>query len=70
MVRIFCDICKKPIKNASKDVNYLTFQEKNFCLPCKDDLDDSVRDKLRAKGNYTFQENKKVIVDTIAKMCG
>ncbi len=31
MLNIICDMCKKPIDNAVKDVNYFTIRDKDMC---------------------------------------
>jgi len=38
MTAIVCDICKKAVAGARKDVNYVAILDKDICMPCQDEL--------------------------------
>jgi hypothetical protein len=73
MTVIVCDICKKEIVGARKDLNYHTLLEKDLCVPCKDDMDLVLRQELRARsanGTVSFPEYKNFLAKTLNELCG
>ncbi|MCD6120268.1 MAG: hypothetical protein J7K04_00350 [Spirochaetales bacterium] len=69
MITVTCDACKKTIPNAVKDKNYTTILDKNLCLPCKEELENSVSGQMAKKPRYLLKEYKKILAQTLNKMC-
>lgn len=79
MLQVICDICKKPIPNAEKDNNYVTYQNRALCIPCYRDFQDEVRGIMEEYGqaeptklkykSYDFNVYKNVFRDTLHEMC-
>lgn len=73
MTIIVCDICKKEIVGARKDLNYHTVLEKDLCVQCKDEMDIVLRKEMRARssaGTASFMEYKSFLAKTLQEMCG
>ena len=56
MTAIVCDICKKAVPAARKDVNYFTILDKDLCIPCQDELWDVTKQQMKARRPYTFKD--------------
>jgi hypothetical protein len=69
MVTIICDSCRKQIKDASKDLNYVTIKDKALCLSCKRAFDDKVSASMAAKRKYSLSDFQKAYTDTLVKVC-
>ncbi len=69
MVTIICDSCRKPIKDASKDINYITIKDKALCLSCKRVFDDKVSASMGSKRKYSLSDFHKTYSDVLAKVC-
>ncbi len=70
MTAIVCDVCKKVVPGARKDVNYFVILEKDLCVPCEDQLQDAVRDQMAARRPYQFADYKDVLAKTLARHTG
>lgn len=56
MLTITCDVCKKTIPEAMKDVNFFTIREKYICKTCKKDFEREIEDMLEDEvPNYTLK---------------
>ena len=79
MINIICDMCKKPIPDARKDVNYFSEKDKSLCIECHRELIqevDSIMDEAGGSqrnsvkyDNYSFQTYKEVFDDTLEELC-
>lgn len=69
MISVICDSCKKPIPNAQRERNYFTILDKNLCVPCNDKIHEKVREEMSKKPRYIFKEYKKILAQTVHKMC-
>jgi hypothetical protein len=69
MLNVICDSCKKPVKDALKDVNYVDILDKAVCSSCKGKCDDRVSQSMMSKRKYGFLDHKKVLSETLYKMC-
>ena len=68
MTAIICDITKKAIPNARRDVNYIVVMDKNLSLDANFDLNETVRVAMGKEARYSFMKYKKVFVETLRKM--
>lgn len=69
MQTIICDSCRKQIKDADRDVNYVTVLDKAMCVPCKENFEKRVTTAMRTKKKYVFLDHKKLLTDTLRKIC-
>ncbi len=69
MTAIICDVTKKVIPGARKDVNYVVLMGKNLSLDAKSDLDATVRAAMKKEALYSFRKYKKTYMETLLKMC-
>ena len=69
MITVTCDACKKTIPNAVREKNYTTILDKNLCLPCREELENSVSEQMAEKSRYMLKEYKKILAQTLNKMC-
>ncbi len=69
MLTVICDSCRKQVKNAMKDVNYVTLKDRAMCLPCKRAFDDKISNNMTSKRKYSFSDYRKVYSDTLTKIC-
>jgi hypothetical protein len=56
MLRITCDVCKKVIEDAEKDVNYYTFRDMDICRPCKKKFDRDMEDRMEEVDPFHFHQ--------------
>ncbi len=70
MITITCDACKKAIPGAVREKNYSVFLDKNLCLPCREELENTVSEEMSKKTQYQLKEYKKLLAQTLNKMCG
>lgn len=68
MVNIVCDACKKPTEQV-RDLTYFSILSKNLCVPCKELLDQKVRDVMYAKPAYTLPQYQAQMVEILKAMC-
>lgn len=69
MITVTCDACKKVIPNAVRDNNYITILDKNLCLPCKEELENSVSEQMAKKSRYMLKDYKEILARALNKMC-
>ncbi|MBN2351060.1 MAG: hypothetical protein JXD23_00720 [Spirochaetales bacterium] len=69
MQQIYCDACGKQIKNASRGINYVTVTTKEMCLPCNAKFEEKVSTSMMSKKRYIFLDGKKILLDTLNRMC-
>jgi len=69
MQSIICDSCNKPVRDAMRDVNYVTVLDKTLCLSCKDGFERRVASTMFSRKKYAFLDHKKVLSDTLHKVC-
>lgn len=67
MTTITCDMCKKPIQDAERDVNYYTIRSKDICRSCKKDFDRKVEDKLEDAKPYSLRTSVKTYWNELQK---
>ncbi len=70
MTAIFCDICKKEVPGARKDVNYVTVLEKDLCLSCEEKLRVSIKQVMATRKPYVFKDYQDLMGKTLRKMAG
>ncbi len=70
MTAIFCDICKKEVPGARKDVNYVTVLEKDLCLSCEEKLRVSIKQVMATRKPYVFKDYQDLMGKTLRKMTG
>ena len=69
MTAIICDITKKVIPNARRDINYIVAMDKNLSLDANFDLNETVRAAMGKEARYSFIKYKKVFIEMLRKMC-
>ncbi len=70
MTAIFCDVCKKEVPGARKDINYVTILDKDLCLSCEEKLRIAMRQHTAAVRPVAFKNYQEVMSKTLLKMCG
>ena len=69
MINIVCDACKKTIRDAQKDVTVFFVTDKSLCYPCKEKLDDQVKNQMFKAKEYGFKKHQDTYVKTLNSMC-
>ncbi|WP_319561722.1 hypothetical protein [Marispirochaeta sp.] len=69
MITIVCDITKKAIPNAQRDVNYVTVLDKTLSMSAAEEFEKKVRKKMQGYKQYSFSNYKKVYRDILNQMC-
>lgn len=79
MINIICDMCKKSIPNARRDINYFTARNRALCVTCYDEFLQEVNSMMNEVGvsqnnsvkfeNYSFGTYKEVFRDTLEELC-
>jgi hypothetical protein len=69
MTTVVCDVTKKAIPNAQRDVNYVTMLDKTLSMPAVEEFEKKVREKMRSHKQYSFTAYKKVYRDVLNQMC-
>ena len=69
MLSIVCDVTKKSIPNAERDVNYVTILDKTLSMPALEQFEAKVKDKMAKEDTYSFERYKEVYRDTLEKIC-
>ncbi len=70
MTSISCDVCKKHISGAHKDVNYITILDKDLCMSCSDKLTEATKRYAASHAPYGFRDYQATLQRTLGKMCG
>ena len=68
MTAIVCDICKKAVAGARKDVSYLSILDKDICIDCSEDLLDATRQAMKQKRPYLFKDYQDTFVRNLVQM--
>lgn len=69
MTTIVCDVTKKAIPNAQRDVNYVTILDKTLSIPAAEEFEKKIREKMKGYKQYSFTNYKKVYRDVLGQMC-
>jgi hypothetical protein len=69
MQAILCDSCGKQVKDPFRGVNYVTVLDKALCTGCKFDFDNRLTKAMFSRKRYVFLEQKKILSDTLQKIC-
>ena len=70
MTAIVCDVCKKAVAGARKDVNYVAILDKDICMPCQDELMLVTKQQTLPRRPYQFKDYQDALVRNLAKMSG
>ncbi|MGA2974769.1 MAG: hypothetical protein ABSF77_05610 [Spirochaetia bacterium] len=70
MTAIVCDVCKKAVAGARKDVNYSVLLDKDVCSPCVEQLLDVTKQQMKAKQPYLFKDYQETFVKNLTQMTG
>ena len=70
MTAIVCDVCKKAVAGARKDVNYMTILDKDLCIDCSDEVQDVAKMELRTRRPYVFKDYQDTLTKNLLRMCG
>jgi hypothetical protein len=70
MTAIVCDICKKGIPGARKDVNYVTVLDRDLCIDCHDEVQDVAKMELRTRRPYIFRDYQDTLTKQLLRMTG
>ena len=68
MTAIVCDICKKAVAGAGKDVTYIAVLDKDICVPCSDELLDATKQVMKTRRPYLFKDYQETLVKNLAQM--
>ena len=71
MTTIFCDICKKHIQAARKDMNYQVLLDKELCIPCSENLLEVTKRQLlpRHFSSFSLKDYEQTLVKNLTQMC-
>ncbi len=69
MTVIYCDVCKKEISEARKDINYVTYLDKDLCLTCEEKLRVSLKQHAAARRPMLFKDYQDSLGKILSKMC-
>ena len=70
MTAIVCDICKKVVAGARRDINYVSILDKDVCMPCQDELMLATRQHTLPRHPYQFKDYQDALVRNLTKMSG
>jgi len=70
MTAIVCDICKKAVPAARRELNYFTILDKDVCEACHDELRDEVKSQMRGRSPYTFRDYQDSLAKNLGSMTG
>lgn len=70
MTAIFCDVCKKEVAGARKDINYVSILDKDLCMSCEEKLRLSMKQQTAARRPVLFKDYQENLGRTLAKLCG
>ena len=68
MTAIVCDICKKAVAGARKDVTYIAMLDKDICLDCSDDLLEATKQQMKPRRPYLFKDYQETLLKNLAQM--
>ena len=70
MTTITCDICKKVIHDARRDVNYKTVRDLDICKSCMKSFLRELEDEIEDRDPYTLQMQRKEYWKRLEKATG
>jgi len=70
MTAIVCDICKKPVPGARREINYFTILDKDICEGCHDGLKNETKQQMRTRQTYTFKDYYDTLARNLKQMTG
>jgi hypothetical protein len=70
MTAIVCDICKKAVPGARRDVNYTVVLDKDLCIACTEDLQDTTKQQMMARRPYIFKDYYDLLARNLGQMTG
>lgn len=65
MKQLFCDVCKKEVKDPIPTRTFFHIREFDLCEACKDELDSALRQTVRTKQPFDFAWHQKMQLDLI-----
>jgi hypothetical protein len=75
MTNIICDICKKPIPDATRIYSwakryarYDTIKDKDVCPNCLAALEDKIHAEMENRDEFQFNDAKQVLEDKLERM--
>ena len=68
MTSIICDITKKVIPNAKREINYTTFKNKTLSMDAREQIEQKVKQQMCQKKTYTMKEYWDLFWETIEDM--
>jgi hypothetical protein len=68
MTAIVCDICKKAVSAARRDINYWTVLDKDLCETCRDELHDATKAQMRVRTPYLFKDYQEHLARNLSSM--
>lgn len=69
MQYVFCDSCRKEVKDPIRSINYQTVLDKALCPKCDDEFQRRISKIMMSKKKYAFLDQKKLLSDTLYKIC-
>ncbi len=70
MTTITCDMCKKKIHDARRDVNYETIRDRDICKTCMKSFLRDLEDDIDQWDPYTLEKQRKEYWKRIEKATG
>jgi hypothetical protein len=68
MTSIRCDACRKDIRDARKDVNYLCILGRDLCTNCNQKLYENVSKAMANRKPFRFGEYQSLLQKAVVKM--
>jgi hypothetical protein len=68
MISIRCDACRKDIRDARKDVNYISILGRDLCSSCNDKLRENAGKAWMSRAPMHYAEYQTLLHKTILKM--
>ena len=65
MKHLYCDICKKEVKDPYPSRTFFHIREYDLCETCRDDLELAVKQTIRTKKPFDFAWFEKLRIDLI-----
>ena len=68
MTAIVCDVCRKAVAGARREVNYVTVLDKDVCSPCQEELLDATKRQMLVRRPYLFKDYWDTLAKNLAAM--
>jgi hypothetical protein len=68
MTAIVCDICKKAVAGARKDVTYIAMLDKDIDMSCYDELLEATKQQMKPRRPYLFKDYQETLIKNLAQM--